>query len=188
MLNDIGINENLANNLFVDLELNKTELERMIKNNMDQKLNQIFNEKEKIEQKRPSNRGNAEIWESSEPPIFNKENKLAEIEQSKISNFQENNNNNINQINSGSSTTTQPIPTHNLSLLRYTELRSHFDVIRKLAYLPNINSLVSVSEVRNKYREFFLHISFSIFLKNFQHFIVISNIINIGLLSKNLVS
>lgn len=37
MLNDIGINENLANNLFIDLELNKTELERLIKANMDEK-------------------------------------------------------------------------------------------------------------------------------------------------------
>ena len=37
MLNDIGINDNLANNLFNDLELNKTELERMIKANMDEK-------------------------------------------------------------------------------------------------------------------------------------------------------
>ena len=37
MLRDIGINENLANNLFTDLELNKTELERMIKTNMDEK-------------------------------------------------------------------------------------------------------------------------------------------------------
>jgi hypothetical protein len=37
MLNDIGINENLASNLFTDLELNKTELERLIKTNMDEK-------------------------------------------------------------------------------------------------------------------------------------------------------
>ena len=37
MLKDIGISENLANNLFTDLELNKTELERLIKNNMDEK-------------------------------------------------------------------------------------------------------------------------------------------------------
>ncbi len=41
MLKDIGINENLANNLFIDLELNKTELERLIKNNMDEKY--IYN-------------------------------------------------------------------------------------------------------------------------------------------------
>jgi len=37
MLNEIGINENLANSLFTDLELNKTELERLIKTNMDEK-------------------------------------------------------------------------------------------------------------------------------------------------------
>ena len=37
MLNDIGINENLANNLFVDLELNKSELEKLIKTKMDDK-------------------------------------------------------------------------------------------------------------------------------------------------------
>jgi hypothetical protein len=36
---------------------------------------------------------------------------------------------------------------YNLSLSRYIELKSHFDVIRKLAYLPSLNSLVSVSEV-----------------------------------------
>jgi hypothetical protein len=39
-------------------------------------------------------------------------------------------------------------PVHfNLSLARYVELKSHFDVVRKLGYLPNINSLVSISEV-----------------------------------------
>ena len=36
---------------------------------------------------------------------------------------------------------------YNISLSRYVELKSHFDVIRKLGYLPNINSLVSISEV-----------------------------------------
>ena len=35
----------------------------------------------------------------------------------------------------------------NLSLARYVELKSHFDVVRKLGYLPNINSLISISEV-----------------------------------------
>jgi hypothetical protein len=149
MLNDIGINENLANNLFVDLELNKTELERMIKYNMDQKLNHIFNEGEKVEQKRSSNRGNRDIAELNESHIV-KESKISEFDHSKNSNTLENNLNS-NQNNSANSTTlntTQQVQTHNLSLMRYTELRSHFDVIRKLAYLPNINSLVSVSEVR----------------------------------------
>ena len=41
MLNEIGINESLANSLFTDLELNKTELERMVKNNMDEKYNKL---------------------------------------------------------------------------------------------------------------------------------------------------
>lgn len=35
----------------------------------------------------------------------------------------------------------------NLSLSNKVELKSHFDVVRKLCYLPNINGLVSVSEV-----------------------------------------
>ena len=41
MLQTIGIDENLAKNLFEDFELNKTELEAMIKKNLDEKLNQI---------------------------------------------------------------------------------------------------------------------------------------------------
>lgn len=36
---------------------------------------------------------------------------------------------------------------YNLSLSRYIEFKSHFDVVRKLGYLPNINSLISISEV-----------------------------------------
>jgi hypothetical protein len=36
---------------------------------------------------------------------------------------------------------------YNISLSRFIELKSHFDVVRKLGYLPNINSLVSISEV-----------------------------------------
>lgn len=30
---------------------------------------------------------------------------------------------------------------------RPIELKSHFDVVRKLGYIPNLNTLVSVSEV-----------------------------------------
>ena len=39
------------------------------------------------------------------------------------------------------------IPNLNLANARTIELKSHFDVIRKLGYLSNINALVSVSEV-----------------------------------------
>ena len=38
VLQSIGIDENLANNLFTDFELNRTELEAMIKKNLDEKL------------------------------------------------------------------------------------------------------------------------------------------------------
>jgi striatin 1/3/4 len=37
MLNELGINENFANELFNDLEINKPDLDRMIKNNIDEK-------------------------------------------------------------------------------------------------------------------------------------------------------
>ena len=40
------------------------------------------------------------------------------------------------------------LPSLNLSEAQQTELRSHFDVVRKLAYMQNINSLVSISEVK----------------------------------------
>lgn len=37
MLGELGINENFANELFTDLEINKPDLDRMIKNNIDEK-------------------------------------------------------------------------------------------------------------------------------------------------------
>lgn len=39
------------------------------------------------------------------------------------------------------------IPNLNLQNAQQTELRSHFDVVRKLGYLSNINAMVSISEV-----------------------------------------
>ena len=42
MLNDLGINENFANELFNDLEINKPDLDRMIKNNIDEKYQRII--------------------------------------------------------------------------------------------------------------------------------------------------
>ena len=36
---------------------------------------------------------------------------------------------------------------YNLSLSNYIELKSHFDVVRKLGYLAKLNALVSISEV-----------------------------------------
>ncbi len=142
MLNDIGINENLANNLFTDLELNKTELERLIKSNMDEKLNQILNNNEmdkNVNNKIPSksknqNNNNMNAFNQMNDNLFNNQQEIQE---------------NINKesINSTTQEKDKLPQNYNLSLSRYIELKSHFDVIRKLGYLPNINSLISVSEV-----------------------------------------
>ncbi len=43
MLNDIGINEKFANDLFNDLELNKAELENLVKTNINEKYYYIIN-------------------------------------------------------------------------------------------------------------------------------------------------
>jgi WD40 repeat protein len=91
ILKNIGINERLANNLFIDFELNKPELETLIKKDIEQKF--LEND----------NYTNINIKDDK------KEKK-------------------------------------NLSFTKYAELNSHFDEVRKLAFLENINSLVSVSE------------------------------------------
>ena len=92
ILKNIGINEKLANNLFIDFELNKPELESLIKKDIEQK----FLESDDI-----------------------------------ISNI--NIKYDSNEIN-------------NFKLTKFAELKSHFDEVRKLVYLENINSLISVSE------------------------------------------
>ena len=92
ILKNIGINERLANNLFIDFELNKPELETLIKKDIEQKF---------------------------------------------LENDIVYNNINIKDDQKGKK---------NLSFTKYAELNSHFDEVRKLAYLENINSLISVSE------------------------------------------
>ena len=93
ILKNIGINDRLANNLFIDFELNKPELESLIKKDIEQKFlgdedNIITNINKKIEQNE---------------------------------NF-------------------------NFKLTKFAELKSHFDEVRKLIYIENINSLISISE------------------------------------------
>jgi len=46
MLNDIGINEKFANDLFTDLEMNKSELENLIKSSINERnsISEMFNE------------------------------------------------------------------------------------------------------------------------------------------------
>ena len=91
ILKNIGINERLANNLFIDFELNKPELETLIKKDIEKKF--------------------------LDTDIINNIN-LKEDSKEKI----------------------------NLSFTKYIELKSHLDEVRKLTYLENIDSLISVSE------------------------------------------
>lgn len=121
MLKTIGIDDNLAKNLFEDFELNKTELEAMIKKNLDDKLNQIgLNNIHDIVSNSNENHKN-EIKETSE-----------------ISNI-----NNIKPIKINENNAEK---NYKLNLNQCIELRSHFDEVRKLAYLNEMNSLISVSE------------------------------------------
>ena len=90
ILKNIGINERLANNLFIDFELNKPELEALIKKDIEQKFLE----------------------------------------------------NDISSINIKD----DPKEKKNLSVTKYAELNSHFDEVRKLSYLENMNCLISVSE------------------------------------------
>lgn len=90
ILKNIGINERLANNLFIDFELNKPELEALIKKDIEQKFLE----------------------------------------------------NDINSINIKD----DPKEKKNLSFTKYAELNSHFDEVRKLSYIENMNCLISVSE------------------------------------------
>ena len=57
-------------------------------------------------------------------------------------------NENRQEINNNSSLVAREIPNLNLSESMQKELRSHFDVVRKLGYFPDINSLISISEVK----------------------------------------
>jgi hypothetical protein len=61
-------------------------------------------------------------------------------------NNQYNNNSNISDTNI-QQVEVKTLPSLNLQHARSVELKSHFDVIRKLCYLHTINAVVSVSEV-----------------------------------------
>ena len=145
ILQSIGIDENLANNLFTDFELNKNELEAMIKKDIEDKLLKSEN----------SNVNNMnEIQNDNKNTKYNNQNN---INNNINKNYKNVNNNAQNEINNNISNA-QNIKASNISkneeqnfnysfnLNNSVELRYHFDEVRKLSYIENINSLVSVSE------------------------------------------
>ena len=149
ILQSIGIDENLANNLFTDFELNKNELEAMIKKDIEEKL-----------MKSENNNANNNANEIQNENKNNKYNNISNANNNNINKNYKNVNNNIqNEINNNNNiSNTQNIKSSNISkneeqnfnysfnLNNSVELRYHFDEVRKLSYLENINSLVSVSE------------------------------------------
>ena len=146
ILQSIGIDENLANNLFTDFELNKNELEAMIKKDIEEKLL-------KSENNNVNNNMN-EIQNDNKNTKYNNQNN---INNNINKNYKNVNNNAQNEINNNISNA-QNIKASNISkneeqnfnysfnLNNSVELRYHFDEVRKLSYIENINSLVSVSE------------------------------------------
>ena len=146
VLQSIGIDENLANNLFTDFELNKNELEAMIKKDIEDKLL-------KSENNNVNNNMN-EIQNDNKNTKYNNQNN---INNNINKNYKNVNNNAQNEINNNISNA-QNIKASNISkneeqnfnysfnLNNCVELRYHFDEVRKLSYIENINSLVSVSE------------------------------------------
>ena len=155
ILQSIGIDENLANNLFTDFELNKNELEAMIKKDIEEKLiksennNNINNNINTTQINNKNNKFNNKIANNN---INNTNiNNYKNINSNNESNIT-NNLNNINQANT-TNIKTSNIPkkedtnfNYSFNLNNMVELRNHFDEVRKLSYLENINSLVSVSE------------------------------------------
>ena len=148
ILQSIGIDENLANNLFTDFELNKNELEAMIKKDIEEKL-----------MKSENNNANNNVNEIQNENKNNKYNNISNANNNINKNYKNVNNNIQNEINNNNNiSNTQNIKSSNISkneeqnfnysfnLNNSVELRYHFDEVRKLSYLENINSLVSVSE------------------------------------------
>ena len=148
ILQSIGIDENLANNLFTDFELNKNELEAMIKKDIEEKLmksenNNANNNANEIQNENKNNKYNN---------ISNVNNNINKNYKNANNNIQNemNNNNNISNLQNTKSSNISKNEEQNFNysfnLNNSVELRYHFDEVRKLSYLENINSLVSVSE------------------------------------------
>ena len=153
ILQSIGIDENLANNLFTDFELNKNELEAMIKKDIEEKLIKSENNNN------INNNINAVQINNNKNKNYNTKINNTNLNNYKNinpnSNINEPNNNNLNNINISNTNNIKSsnIPkkeehnfNYSFNLNNMVELRNHFDEVRKLSYLENINSLVSVSE------------------------------------------
>ena len=142
ILQSIGIDENLANNLFTDFELNKNELEAMIKKDIEEKLLKSDNNTNI----NPIQNNNINKNSSNNISNVNNLNNINNNNYQNINNIKDINNN-LNNIKSLNNTKQEDSSiNYSFNLDNVVELRNHFDEVRKLSYLENINSLVSISE------------------------------------------
>ena len=141
ILQSIGIDENLANNLFTDFELNKNELEAMIKKDIEEKLLKSDNNTNINPIQNNNINKNSSNNTSNVNNINNINNNYQNINNIKDIN---NNQNNIKSINNTKKEDSSINYSFNLD--NVVELRNHFDEVRKLSYLENINSFL------NKYK------------------------------------
>lgn len=146
MLNEIGINESFASDLFTNLELNKAELEMLIKRDMEERTASV---KDKLYSQQNTS-GVSELKlndlanskaDSSLPPGITNTNSLHITLNPNNLNQQPNKNIETN-LSLHSKKSNKLVLNQN----NFTELRSHFDVVRKLSYMPKHNNLVTVSE------------------------------------------
>ena len=158
ILQSIGVDENLANNLFTDFELNKNELEAMIKKDIEEKLLQSDNNSNNINIAQNNNNNNNNINKNN-----NNASNINNINNNyqNINNYMDKNNNQNNIKSINNSKQEDSILNYSFNLNNLVELRNHFDEVRKLSYLENINSLVSISEDCLIYVWSLDHISFN---------------------------
>lgn len=136
VLSTIGINERLASNLFTDFELNRTELENLIKKDLEMKLKKIDNDNNILN-------NNEQINIVPNPQNSNQSN----IAQGSNNNAQSNNPQNPEKpAQNLEAPISKSLPTYKFNLKKFMELRSHLDGVRKLSFIPSINTLISVGE------------------------------------------
>lgn len=152
MLNELGINENFANELFTDLELNKAELERIIKKDIEERSSIVDkidkSSKTKIDEIKLKNEGNANNIQNSYQKL------KSSNKQDSSDKFLNNNHDSVKFSNNDQMSSKFEIgvtpKSKQISLVlsqnNYIELKAHFDVVRKLSYMHLYNYLISVSE------------------------------------------
>lgn len=145
LFKEIGVDENLANNLLIDLELHRTELESLVRDNTRKEIEQMSPEP-RIKVKHNATKVNniatvkAPKEEDKQSQKMQSGSKLKSIlHTDKDLNVSDNLSDTGSLLNSKRSSL-------NLAGSTFTELKFHLDVIRKISYMPDLGLLASVGE------------------------------------------